>query len=122
CNCVYGRGRPACGPPDRAYIQPPGPHTQVCPYADLQFALVKRISGKDFQLRMITNHFLDFDDPFGPPFVTIREYSCSFVAKISFLKSNTTRNALAQSRRGDDLESGLHADFSHFPDGRSWGD
>src|SRR6266542_3727941 len=30
------RGRPGCGAPDWVYRSPPGPHTQVCPYAGLR--------------------------------------------------------------------------------------
>src|SRR5262249_30574473 len=39
CNCVHGKGRTVAGAPDGRYTRPPGPHTQVCPYNDLQTAL-----------------------------------------------------------------------------------
>src|SRR5262245_51218118 len=37
--CVYGRGRPACGAPAAPPNPNSGPHTQVCPYTDLQSAI-----------------------------------------------------------------------------------
>jgi hypothetical protein len=41
---VYGRGRPVCGAPVVMCKPKPGPHTQVCPYTDLQTALMPKVS------------------------------------------------------------------------------